>query len=201
MQDIRLSKNFLLSEFLRSDIAERQGGQILRDQLNPHPQIILNLQRLAAKALQPIRDNTGELFMDIKSGYRCPFVNKAVGSTDRSQHLYGMAGDTVLRIPVGVNFIDTEFYRRVKKDIESIVDKEVKSKNPTFFLFAYICMNLNRFDIDQVIHEYGIPGHPAWCHIGSSEWSDGRQIKLITFEDDKKINMVLSLNEALMLGC
>jgi hypothetical protein len=35
-------------------------------------------------------------------------------------------------------------------------------------LFKLACNNINFLGLDQVIHEYGIDGNPAWVHIGIS---------------------------------
>ena len=75
MIDIQLSKNFMLSEFTRSETARRR--KINNDAPEP---VIENLRNLCQNVLQPLRDYVGEP-ITISSGYRCALVNSYVGST------------------------------------------------------------------------------------------------------------------------
>lgn len=83
---MQLSENFLLEEFVNSDIAARKG--INND---PSPNIISNLGRLA-QLLEQVRKMVGRP-ITITSGYRCPELNKAVGGQPNSQHMQGCAAD------------------------------------------------------------------------------------------------------------
>ena len=83
---MQLSKNFSIDELTRSYEAERKGLDN-----TPSAKTIQNLILLARNILQPIRDSLGAVV--IKSGYRSPLVNKAVGGSDTSDHLYGLAAD------------------------------------------------------------------------------------------------------------
>ena len=75
MNDIQLSKNFMLSEFTRSETARRRKIN------NDAPEsVIENLRNLCQNVLQPLRDYVGEP-ITISSGYRCALVNSYVGST------------------------------------------------------------------------------------------------------------------------
>ena len=42
--------------------------------------------------LQPVRDHFGKP-VTVNSGYRCPKLNKAIGSSSKSQHTKGLAAD------------------------------------------------------------------------------------------------------------
>lgn len=86
--DIRLSENFMLSEFLRSDVAKKKK---IFNQYAPSYTTLLNLQGLVSHVLQPLRTQVGKVV--ITSGYRCPELNKAVGGADNSQHMSGKAVD------------------------------------------------------------------------------------------------------------
>ncbi len=81
-----LTANFSLAHFTASETAERAG--IVNA---PPPEIVANLQRLAA-GLEEIRLLLGWP-LDISSGYRCPELNRAVGGSATSQHVLGMAAD------------------------------------------------------------------------------------------------------------
>ena len=174
-----LSPNFTLGEFLRSATAERNAAW-KRDQENPPERIVENLRYLARTVLQPIRETFG-IPMRITSGYRGPAVNKAVGGSPRSQHCHGQAADCGL----APDFLTSSATEAVRRDIErqvmDITGKPIRSNvNANYYLFAFICLNLDRFDVDQVIHEYGGgPGQPGWVHVSASRDRDMRQILVI----------------------
>ena len=84
---MRLSNNFRLSEFTRSDTAKRLG---IENECSSMEQV-LNLAYLCHMVLQPLRDKFGPI--RINSGYRCPELNRAVGGASNSQHLRGEAAD------------------------------------------------------------------------------------------------------------
>ena len=87
---MQLSKNFSLSEFTRSDTAQRLGI----DNTLVSTEQLLNLAYLCHMVLQPLRDCFGPI--RITSGLRCPKLNKAVGGVENSQHLKGEAADIYL---------------------------------------------------------------------------------------------------------
>ena len=85
---MKLSENFSLQELLKSQTALRKGI----DNKPADPSIITNLQVLCEKVLQPVRDHYARPVV-INSGYRCPKLNKAIGSSSKSQHTKGEAAD------------------------------------------------------------------------------------------------------------
>jgi zinc D-Ala-D-Ala carboxypeptidase len=87
MQDLQLSKNFYLSEFLVSQTASRH-----KINNTPSQSAINNLTLLCEKVLQPIRDNFNQPVI-ISSGYRSPRLNDMVGGSKTSQHMTGQAAD------------------------------------------------------------------------------------------------------------
>ena len=90
--DLQLSKNFRLSEFVRSATAEKNN---IHQQFIIDFNILLNLAYLTNNLLQPLRENVGPI--NITSGYRCTEVNAIVGGANSSQHLYGQAVDLVCK--------------------------------------------------------------------------------------------------------
>lgn len=85
----RLTENFRLSEFLRSETAKELGIENV-----PTPNAYDNLRRLA-NYLQTIRNCYGKP-MTISSGYRCKKLNdNTKGASKTSQHLTGEACDIV----------------------------------------------------------------------------------------------------------
>ncbi len=91
MDRIKLSKNFYLDEFTRSQTAVRAG--IVIEVTHPSMEFVY-LQTLCAKVLQPLRDALGPV--QITSGYRPPKLNSLIGGSSRSQHQYGQAADIVV---------------------------------------------------------------------------------------------------------
>lgn len=83
----KLSKNFILNEFIKSNTATS-----MKINNTPTQDIVNKLQLLCEKVIQPIRDALGKPIV-INSGYRCPKLNKAVGGASTSAHLTGEAAD------------------------------------------------------------------------------------------------------------
>ena len=86
---MQLSQNFTLSEMLVSQEASRRG---FSEQFNPPEKVIGNLRNLAMTGLQKIRDHYNQPLI-VSSGYRCLRTNRAIGSSDGSDHVQGYAAD------------------------------------------------------------------------------------------------------------
>lgn len=197
----QLSENFTLAEMLRSSTAERHP--LLRaEQQTPPLEVRENLAYLATTTLQPIRGllNDPALFhpggpdipLRVNSGYRSERLNKLIGGSPTSQHVKGEAGDI-------------ELSDRYKAEAREVVlwqrpDLELRDDcNANFYLFALICLNLEQLDVDQVIHEYGAPGAPAWVHVSASRRQNRRQI-LVVGHDTGRRYRELTVEAALALG-
>jgi hypothetical protein len=87
MKDIRLSKNLLLSECVRSESAKRRGVSNM-----PTPAHIENLKYLAENIFQPVRDHF-KVPIRISSGYRSRELNAIIGGSQTSFHSLGAAID------------------------------------------------------------------------------------------------------------
>ena len=85
-ETIRVSKNFALSDMVKSETAER-----LNVDNSPSDIHLVNLTHLAIHILQPVRDQFGVI--TINSGYRSPALNAKVGGSKTSQHCNGQAAD------------------------------------------------------------------------------------------------------------
>ena len=83
---MRLSRNFMLREFVNSTTAARKG--ISNKPTEVH---LANLSFLINNVIQPLRDKIGPI--RVTSGYRSPALNRAIGGSSRSQHSKGMAAD------------------------------------------------------------------------------------------------------------
>ena len=90
--DLQISKNFRLSEFLRSASAENNN---IHQQYTIDLNVLTNIIYLTSSLLQPLRDYVGPI--SITSGYRCAEVNAIVGGAKTSQHLFGQAVDFVCK--------------------------------------------------------------------------------------------------------
>ena len=84
---MKLSDNFSLHEFTRSQTATRHGIDN-----TPSKEIIGNLQSLCLGVLQPVRQHFQKP-MIISSGYRCVELNIKIGGSITSQHVQGQAAD------------------------------------------------------------------------------------------------------------
>ena len=83
---MRLSKNFVLREFTRSQTALRKGIDN-----SPNMEQLVNLTALVNVCLQPIREEHGPV--SLNSGLRVLELNRAIGSGDGSDHVKGRAAD------------------------------------------------------------------------------------------------------------
>ena len=83
---MKLSKNFTLKEFTKSQTAERRGIDN-----TPNDEHLENAEFLFGNVVQKVRDNFGPT--TINSGYRGPELNEAVGGSSKSQHCHGQAAD------------------------------------------------------------------------------------------------------------
>ena len=82
MNNEKLSENFTLEEFTRSDKAKELG--ITNE---PGDKELSALCVLVSRTIQPLRDALG-VAIHVNSGYRCPELNKAVGGVPTSQHCF-----------------------------------------------------------------------------------------------------------------
>ena len=83
---MRLSKNFTLQEFTKSQTALRMGIDN-----TPEGEHLEAAKALFENVVQPIREHFGPTV--INSGYRGPALNEAVGGSSKSQHCKGEAAD------------------------------------------------------------------------------------------------------------
>jgi|TARA_B110000503_G_C7123200_1_gene403417 zinc D-Ala-D-Ala carboxypeptidase len=83
---VRLSENFSLQEFTKSQTATRQGLDN-----TPNDEHLASATALFENVVQKVRDNFGVTV--INSGYRGPALNTAVGGSSNSQHCKGEAVD------------------------------------------------------------------------------------------------------------
>ena len=83
---MNLSRNFTLSELIKSDTAIRRGINN-----NPNAEQIEKLKALCENILQPVRDHFGRV--KVTSGFRSVELCTAIGSSANSQHAKADAAD------------------------------------------------------------------------------------------------------------
>ena len=83
----RLSEHFALWELTKSQVADRNNIKNLPDEESTQ-----NLGSTCEEILEPVRRHYGKPIAP-SSGYRCLALNRALGSSDRSQHTTGQAVD------------------------------------------------------------------------------------------------------------
>lgn len=84
---MKLSAHFTLEEFTASETAERRR----LDNTLP-PELLMTAQN-TAEMMEKIRIALGDNPITVTSGYRSPEVNRAIGSSDSSDHPKAMAVD------------------------------------------------------------------------------------------------------------
>jgi hypothetical protein len=84
---MKLTDNFYLHEFVKSELAVRKGIDN-----TPTLAVVENLTALCKNILQPIRTRCNKP-ITINSGYRSPNLNNAIGGSPTSQHMTGEAAD------------------------------------------------------------------------------------------------------------
>ena len=143
---MKLSTNFTLNEFLKSNVATRRN--ISND---PNSEQIRQMQILCQKLLQPIRECLGPL--RINSGFRSKELNKAIGGAYRivdgkykatSQHCKGQAAD--------LKFVDSDGC----VDNQQIWDFVLESG----------------LEFDQMINEFDW----TWIHISFNDKKNRKQL-------------------------
>jgi len=83
---MELTRNFTLSELIKSDTAIRKGINN-----NPNAEQIEKLKALCENILQPVRDHFGRV--KVTSGFRSEDLCIAIGSSRNSQHAKAEAAD------------------------------------------------------------------------------------------------------------
>ena len=119
---MKLSKHFSLSELTKSSTAERKG--IANE---PDEDAVENLLVRCSEILEPVREHYGIPFAP-NSGFRCLDLNRAIGSSDKSQHVTGQAVD--FEIP-GVDNKDVALWVMDNCDFDQLILEFYKEGEPT----------------------------------------------------------------------
>lgn len=87
---MRLTKHFYLREFTHSETAARMGREV-----EVPDELVDDLKLLCERVLEPLRVDLKRAIFVI-SGYRPPWLNRAVGGSKASQHMIGQAADFIV---------------------------------------------------------------------------------------------------------
>ena len=119
---MKLSKHFSLSELTKSDTAIRKGIDN-----TPNDQEVENLILLCNEILEPVREHYGIPFAP-NSGFRCLDLNRAIGSSDKSQHVSGNAVD--FEIP-GLDNKEVALWVMANCDFDQLILEFYKEGEPS----------------------------------------------------------------------
>jgi len=146
---MKLSKNLSLGEVIKSITAKRLGIDNTPDDWTTE-----NLRQVALNVFQPLRDAFGcPIF--VSSGYRSADLNRAIGGSNRSQHVEGRALD---------------------------LDADVFGRCTNAQIFNWIKENV---EFDQLIWEFGDEDNPDWVHVSFVYDGANRRRCLKAVRDDQ----------------
>src|SRR6056297_1484256 len=109
--NMKLSNNFTLREFVKSQTASRKGIDN-----SPSQEHLDNAIALFENVVQPVRENFGPTI--ITSGYRSDALNAAIGGSTTSQHSKGQAAD--LEVP-GVSTAEVCEWIAANTDFDQLI--------------------------------------------------------------------------------
>ena len=118
---MKLSRNFTLQEMFKSEVASRKGI----DNTTDDHVVIENLTALVENVWQPVRDAFGPVV--VNSAYRCLELNRAIGSSDNSQHIKGEAIDGEA---IGHSNYDVAVWIRDNLDFDQLILEFYESGQP-----------------------------------------------------------------------
>jgi len=137
----RISDHVSYTEATKSRTAIKKGLDNTPDKAT-----LTRMKYAAEKVFEPVREFFG-VPIAITSFYRSLRVNRAVGGSSTSEHVYGSAID-----------IDADRFGMV-------TNREI---------FDYIKDNL---DFNQLIWEFGDNKNPDWVHVSCKQYGNKKQIK------------------------
>lgn len=129
--------NFTLKEFIESETAtEKKIDNI------PDFDEVFRLHDLIKNVVQPLRTLYGKP-IEVKSGYRSPELNKAVGGATNSQHMEGNSVD----ISTGTKKGNKKLFELIRMYLK--FDQVIDEKDYTWIHVSWVGEKENR---NQVLH-------------------------------------------------
>ena len=140
---------FTITELCYSDVAKNKGIDN-----SPTTDVRTNLVTLVNNLLDPLRE-AWKSPIKVTSGYRCGVINRAVGGSSTSAHLYGCAADIV----------------------------PLNGKIAEFKEFCRKYFDVRRHLYDQVILEDN--GKSEWVHIGLKTKDGRKRGQLMEYKNNR----------------
>lgn len=132
-------KYFSIEELTRSSTAKARGIDNTPTKRNVH-----YLTRLIENTLDPLRELWGKPIR-VNSGYRSPALNKAIGGTSNSSHMYGYAAD----ITTGSKEENKALWNKlVASDIP--FTKAINEQDYSWIHISYIPGNISRIKLKAI---------------------------------------------------
>ena len=137
---MKLSDNFSVIEFTKSQTAERKGIQN-----NPNEIHTIAMVELCLNVLERVRSAFGKP-VTINSGYRSPALCEAIGSKSTSQHCDGEAADIEI---YGVSNYDLAKYIENNLNFDQLILEcwDGIEPNSGWVHVSYVNENANRKDV------------------------------------------------------
>lgn len=129
-------KYFTIEELCKSSTANK-----LKINNTPNLEVIDNLEKLVKYILDPLRFKYGKP-IEVNSGYRCEALNKAVGGSKTSHHLFGLAADIT-----GKSKIENEKLFNLAQELNLPFDQLINEKD-----YSWIHISYNKNPRKQVLH-------------------------------------------------
>ena len=129
-------KYFTIKELCKSSTATQLGIDN-----TPNSEIVNNLQQLVEYILDPLRERYKKPIY-VNSGYRCDALNKAVGGSKTSSHLYGLAADITAGSPKE-NKILFEMIQELNLPFHQLIDEKE---------FSWIHVSFSNKPKKQILH-------------------------------------------------
>jgi hypothetical protein len=145
---MQLSENLSLAEMISSDSAKRKGIDN-----HPNPQQTENLQLLANKIFQPIRDHFKNP-IHISSGFRSIALNKSIGGASSSQHCKGEAMDIDMD-GTGITNAQVFFWIKDNLNFDQLIWEFGNNNNPDWVHVSYSSNGKQRKQILKATNENG----------------------------------------------
>ena len=159
----RLSPHFTITEFVKSQTAERKGIENM-----PGDKHVVAMIALCKNVLEPIREHFDKPIM-INSGYRSAALCRAIGSKSTSQHCKGMASDLEI---FGIPNIQVAYWIQANCDFDQLILEFYKKDDPAggWVHVSYNEKGANRKQVltyDGKSYENGLP---------DMEWKGGKVV-------------------------
>lgn len=134
---MKLSANFSLAEFTKSQTAIRKGISNVPEEWN-----IINMKNLCINILQPLREWYNKS-ITINSGFRSKELNEAIGGAKYSQHATGCAVD----IDTVDDNADLFFYIKMHLPFDQLIWEFGDHTNPAWVHVSFSIPSKNRGEV------------------------------------------------------